>query len=483
MNVKKIFEKYNDFPIQVKASLWFTVCNILQKGISLLTTPLFTRLLTTYEYGNCTIFYSWYSLISIFATLNLSAGVYNNGLTKYENKRDEVSTAFLLLSSLVTGITFFIYCIGRSKWNQLFQLNTSAVYLMFIQLLFEPAYTFWMVRQRYEYKYKNVVLITIIVSVLNPLLSALAVQAAQDKYMARVFVGVIIQSLIGFYFYLHTIAKTKRFSVIKYWKYALTFNLPLIPYYLSMVVLNQIDRIMIGKFCGDDKAAIYAIAYNIAMMMTLITNAINASLTPYIYQSIKRNNITNVRKVTNYLLVLMVLLCFGVMLIAPELIRIFATKEYYEAIWIIPPVAVSVFFMFLYNLFGNIEFYYEKTLFIMVASCVGAILNGVLNAAFIPIFGYYAAGYTTLFCYTVFAVSHYVFYRIIVRKKDDVKGIYNGKIILFCSIFISILMIFTSLLYNNMYVRYTIIIVCTICMFVFRKKIIELLAMLKKRRI
>ena len=94
MNVKKIFEKYNDFPIQVKASLWFTVCNILQKGISLLTTPLFTRLLTTYEYGNCTIFYSWYSLISIFATLNLSAGVYNNGLTKYENKRDEVSTAF-----------------------------------------------------------------------------------------------------------------------------------------------------------------------------------------------------------------------------------------------------------------------------------------------------------------------------------------------------------------------------------------------------
>ena len=87
--------------------------------------------------------------------------------------------------------------------------------------------------------------------------------------------------------------------------------------------------------------------------------------------------------------------------------------------------------MFLYNLFGNIEFYYEKTLFIMVASCVGAILNGVLNAAFIPIFGYYAAGYTTLFCYAVFAVSHYVFYRIIVRKKADVKGIYNGKIILF----------------------------------------------------
>ena len=65
-------------------------------------------------------------------------------------------------------------------------------------------------------------------------------------------------------------------------------NLPLIPHYIiyQWCFLNQIDRIMIGKFCGDDKAAIYAIAYNIAMMMTLPLNAINASLTPYIYISV-----------------------------------------------------------------------------------------------------------------------------------------------------------------------------------------------------
>ncbi len=62
----------------------------------------------------------------------------------------------------------------------------------------------------------------------------------------------------------------------------------------------------------------------------------------------------------------------------------------------------SVFFMFLYPLFANIEFYYEKTKFVMVASCSGALLNILLNYIFIGLYGYYAAGYTTLICYMVF---------------------------------------------------------------------------------
>ena len=38
----------------------------------------------------------------------------------------------------------------------------------------------------------------------------------------------------------------KKFFSKKYWKYALKFNIPLIPYYLSQVVFNTSDRIMIS---------------------------------------------------------------------------------------------------------------------------------------------------------------------------------------------------------------------------------------------
>ena len=64
---------------------------------------------------------------------------------------------------------------------------------------------------------------------------------------------------------------------------------------------------------------------------------------------------------------------------APEVVRILAPNEYFEAIWVIPPLATSVFFIFLYTLFANIEFYYEENKFIMIASIIAAILNIILN--------------------------------------------------------------------------------------------------------
>jgi O-antigen/teichoic acid export membrane protein len=44
----------------------------------------------------------------------------------------------------------------------------------------------------------------------------------------------------------------------------------------------------------------------------------------------------------------------------------------------------------------------------MVASVTGALLNLVTNYIFIKIYSYYAAGYTTLFCYLVYAAGHYL---------------------------------------------------------------------------
>lgn len=99
------------------------------------------------------------------------------------------------------------------------------------------------------------------------------------------------------------------------------------------------------------------------------------------------------------------------MAFAPEIILIFGGRKYYEAIWVVPPVAVSMFLIFLYSLFSNIEYYFKKTGFIALASIVCAVANLGLNKVFIELFGYYAAGYTTLVCYGLLALMHYFFYR------------------------------------------------------------------------
>ena len=86
--MNKIIQKYKNSNVAIKAALWFTICNLLQKGITMISMPIFTRLLSTEQYGVLTIYNSWYSIISIIVTLNLAGGVIFNAMTKYEDDKD-----------------------------------------------------------------------------------------------------------------------------------------------------------------------------------------------------------------------------------------------------------------------------------------------------------------------------------------------------------------------------------------------------------
>lgn len=52
--VNALLEKYHSLNVEVKAILWFTVCSFMQKGISFITVPIFTRLMTLKQYGQFT---------------------------------------------------------------------------------------------------------------------------------------------------------------------------------------------------------------------------------------------------------------------------------------------------------------------------------------------------------------------------------------------------------------------------------------------
>lgn len=478
---KYLLNKYENLSAPVKASIWFTICNVVQKGIALISTPIFTRIMTTQQYGVYTIYQSWYQVLTIFATLNLSAGVFNNGLTKYPDKKNRLVSSLQGLSTTVTFLLFLIYIAYPKFWNDIFGMSTLFVVAMFAQLLLEPAYLFWSAEQRYRYSYKNLIFTTMIIAIGSPLIGIISVMSTTYKAEARVLSFVLVQVVLGLYFYVRAFIRGKCFFDSFFWKYALTFNIPLIPHYLSMTILNQSDRIMIDKMVGTSEAAIYGIAYTLAMMMTIITGAINSSFIPYTYQNIKEKRFKEIGKNANFILLLVAMGCVMAMAFGPELIKLFATDEYYNAIWVMPPVAASVFFMFLYPLFANVEFYYEKTKFVMVASCSGALLNIVLNYIYIRQYGYYAAGYTTLVCYIVFSVAHYFAYRKIVSNEPELESIYDIRFVILLSCGVLIMMGLMLVGYSNSWLRYIVLVGIVLVLLGNRNKIIRKIIELRKK--
>ena len=478
----KLLKKYESFPVPMKASLWFLICAFLQKGITMLTTPVFTRILSTEEYGRFNIFFSWSGIITIFVSLNLSYGVYTQGLIKFDKDRDRFSSSLQGLSTTLIFIWTIIYIVFRDFWNNVFKLTTVQMLAMLVMIWTTAVFSFWASEQRVLYKYHFLVGLSLAVSVAKPLLGICFVNYAIDKVTARILSLLLVELMAYSGLYMAQMLRGKKFFYFKYWRYALIFNLLLIPHYLSQTVLNNSDRIMISKMVGDSEAGIYSLAYSLANIMTLFNNALLQTINPWIYKKIKDKKIIDISSIAYISLCIIAIVNLALIIFAPEVVAIFAPRSYYDAIWIIPPVAMSVYFMFSYDMFAKFAFYYEKTRMIMLASAIGAILNIILNYIFINIFGYRAAGYTTLFCYMIYSVGHYIFMNKVCDSFCDGVRPYKFKIVLCITIPFLFMGFLILLTYKYIIIRYLLICIVTsimICKRKMAKEIIDKLIFLK----
>ncbi len=135
---------------------------------------------------------------------------------------------------------------------------------------------------------------------------------------------------------------------------------------------------MIQKMDGYESAGIYSVAYSISMMIFVISGALNLALQPWLFKKLKNNNDKN----CSDLMVsstLLIYCCLCLVAAAPEIIMIMGGKRYLEAIWIMPPVIISVIVMFIYQQYVNILFFYDKTRYIFGVSVVAAFINIILN--------------------------------------------------------------------------------------------------------
>ena len=158
----------------------------------------------------------------------------------------------------------------------------------------------------------------------------------------------------------------------------------------------------------------------------------------------------------------------------------FAGNNYLDAIYVIPPIAASIFFIFLYSLFSIIEYYYQKTALIALATSVCALLNLLLNYFCINIYGYYAAGYTTLICYIALAFFHYVFYKRILRKLGYNKDLFDIKIVIYSSFSVISLMFIVLLIYQLIWLRYGLLIAILCLSIFFKNYVLKAFSLLRK---
>ncbi len=394
----------------LKSGIWYTVSSVAIRAVAIITSPIYTSMLTTDNYGRANIFNSWVELFNIITCLCV---VYSIGRAKldYKEKFDEYVSALQGLSSLFSFCVLIFVFIFREQISGLIKYEVPLVISMFVYLVIYPSVQYMQEKCRFEYKYRENIAISLITCIGTVVLSISLMYLFNDRrYIGKILGTILPTFLMGICFYINILKKGRVFYNREYWRYALKIGLPMIPHALALVVLAQIDRIMIKNICGDADAGLYTYGYGIATLLAIFTNAIGQAWLPWLNEQLDSDNRLRVRNMQKKLVLLGCFLSLGFIAVAPEALMVLAprARAYWVAKWVIPPVALGTLAQYFYTNYVNVELFHKKTPIIATSSILAAVINYILNYIMIPRFGYIAAAYTTLASYIFLMLFHYV---------------------------------------------------------------------------
>lgn len=418
-------KKYN----LLKAISWYTVGNILIKGISFFLLPVFTSLMSTYEYGVYSVYLSYLTIFETFILFGLSNTV---SIEKYDDNMDfeEYMSAIVKIPLALTAAVlilvniYFIFAdslldLNQMLWNFLLLTAATSAVLMIIaaRLVIEGRYTIYMI-----WSVGNT-LLTIGFS----LLLCYTAFRYNNIYYGRV-IGALVPSVAFAIVYAKLFVKSYRLQK-NVLKVAITLGFPLLLHTFSTVIMTQSDRVIIKMIDGYDNTGIYSIAVTLVSIPLIIQTSIGSAYTPWLFDHLKVKDYKRIRIINNTYIIGFSLVIAGFMIISPEIIRLFTNKAYWDASYSLIPLSISILFECFYSLAISVESFNKKTWMITTATVISTIINIILDVILIKLFGYHGAAYGTTIAKFMLFVMHWIF-----AKKVDSNSMFSTSLVLFISI-------------------------------------------------
>lgn len=256
-----------------------------------------------------------------------------------------------------------------------------------------------------------------------------ALFAAQGLFNTALFIGLNVLFLAVFqwgirgYVLSTTVANLVTTLVLirkaQLWRYVqlapksrlrrqmLRYCIPLIPTAIFWWVMGVSDRYMVKWFLGSDANGIYAVAYKIPTILTILASIfMDAWQLSAIAESSgdRRAHLRFYGRIWDLFAADVFLGAGGIVALSPLLIRILADEPYYPAWRYIPMLTLSMAAAALSNFMGSVYVVTKKSAASFWTSLVGATANVLLNLWLIPWLGIQGAAATFFSCLAVFLI-------------------------------------------------------------------------------
>lgn len=430
----------------VKSAVWYTVSNLLVKASGFITIPIFTRLLSQAEYGQYNNYLSWVAVVGIVTSMSLESTLIS---AKFDYKKnfDDYAFSITVVSVFMAGIWWLLAGVMMPVISPLLSLDPLYVHAMFLYLVFQPVVNIYQTHERFRYRWKATVASSMVVSIGAAVLSVALIFLVEDKLFGVISGRVIPMVVVGLALLLLYIRRGARFTASCI-TYALPIAAPFIPHLLAMNLLGALNKIFIERMCGSEANALYSLANNCGLIVSIFTTSLNSAFAPWLGDRLAEGNHAATRRFGRPYIALFALLAVGASLAAPEIMLILGGEAYMSAASMIPAISMGCVFQFVYCMYVNIEQFKKKTVGMAVASVSAALVNGLLDIVLIPHFGYESASIATAISYGWLLIVH-----MLLVRRLGLMDVYDTKSNVFVLGIVALVMVVMPLLYAFFVVR------------------------------
>lgn len=397
----------------IKGSGILIISNVILKAMNFFLMPIYTKYLSAEMLGVSDTVTSFTGLLFPILMMGLdsafSAFYYDKGEKQAEKVFSTIAYTLLILGSIPLVLSVFASRIS------LILFQTTEYSLIVIFALASVTFNIWYMPFALNIRMKNKMFMYGMVNMFSSF-CMIMLNIIFVVFLNLGTVSLILSSMIVHVIQLVLFAVLNRAKVcMKYFDVGLLkkmfiFAIPLVPGVILSWVLALSDRYMLLHLRSVADVGLYGVGTRLVTVLNIFISSVTMAYTTFAYGS--KNDVDAKEKyvkVFDVLVLVLVCICFTISLFGKEVIEIMTAPEYYQSYVIVRDLFYAQMFYGITSIVGYGILFEKKPVFTLLANCLGAVVNVILNFIFIPQYGISAAAATTLLGYLVTFLSTYIF--------------------------------------------------------------------------
>jgi O-antigen/teichoic acid export membrane protein len=334
-------------------SAWYSIANLVSRGLAFLLLPLYARTLESFEIGAYELLAAISMALAVLLPLEITQAVARLRTAPASSKDMQAKVVTAFTFTIVVFGTFSIMVILLSPWlSTLFldnRLSALVPILAVILLFINGIFYFLQNELRWENRPELYVLISFVSALTTAILACFFLLQFQwgliGLYLALV-IGNVVAIVIAIW-KIPEIAKIKIASI--HLSGLLKFSFPLAISSLFLILAMTIDRYMVAHFLGLESLGEYGVAMRVASLAMFSFQGFQlAALPATLASGVQDNAEKTLEQFSRAFLVMAFTIAIALSVFSREVLDILATKVYSGSATLVPIILIGIVFSAIY---------------------------------------------------------------------------------------------------------------------------------------